>query len=412
MADALTELLELPQEEKVRLGAVHTSAEIAQQPFIWRDTAERFAGKRDEILDFLKKSKALTARGRIVMTGAGTSDYIGRCVEPALRTVLKAEARAVPSTEIVTLPEVAFIPKNHYLLVNFARSGNSPESVGSFRFANETASNVHHLAITCNREGKLAQFARENPEKAYSLLLHDRANDESLVMTSSFSGMVVAGLALAHVKRFRGFPKLAEKMAKAGERMLAKGADLAKTVAAMDFKRTVYLGTGALLGAATESALKGQESTSGDVISKVESFVGLRHGPQAVIHDDTLVVAYVSSDPYVRRYELDLLKENRAKGLGMMTVAVATESDDELDACVDEVIEIQPRGKKKLPDIARAPVDNIFGQMLGVFKSMELGYSPDAPSKTGVIHRVVEGISVYDRGKFSREGVFEVFAGR
>jgi len=412
MADALTELLKLPREERERLGAVHTPAEIAQQPFIWRDTAERFAVKRDEILDFLKKSKALTARGRIVMTGAGTSDYVGRCVEPALRTVLKAEARAVPSTEIVTLPEAAFLPKNHYLLVNFARSGNSPESVGSFRFANETASNVHHLAITCNRDGKLAQFARENPEKACSFLLHDKANDESLVMTSSFSGMVVAGLALAYIKRFRGFPKLAEKMAKAGERMLAKGADLAKTVAAMDFKRTVYLGTGALLGAATESALKSQESTSGDVISKVESFVGLRHGPQAVIHDDTLVVAYVSSDPYVRRYELDLLKENRAKGLGMMTVAVATESDDELDACVDEVIEIQPRGKKKLPDIARAPIDNIFGQMLGMFKSMELGYSPDAPSKTGVIHRVVEGISVYDRGKFSREGVFEVFAGR
>lgn len=412
MADALTKLLELPADEKERLGAVCTPEEIAQQPFIWRDTARRFAEHRVAILDFLKKSKALTARGRIVMTGAGTSDYVGRCVEPALRTVLKAEARAIPSTEIVTLPQVAFIPKNNYLLINFARSGNSPESVGSFRFANETATNVHHLAVTCNREGKLAQFAREDPEKAYSFLLHDKANDESLVMTSSFSGMVVAGLALAHIKQFRGFPKLAERIAKAGERVLAKGSDIAKKVAALDFKRTVYLGTGALLGAATESALKSQESTSGDVISKVESFVGLRHGPQAVIHEDTLVVAYVSSDPYVRRYELDLLKENHAKGLGMMTVAVTTETDDDLDACVDHVIEIEPRGRKKLPDIVRAPIDNIFGQMLGMFKSMELGYSPDAPSKTGVIHRVVEGISIYDREKHLADGSFEVFLGR
>lgn len=412
MADELKKLLDLPVAQKERLGAVHTPREIAQQPFIWRDTAARFAGQRDEIMAFLKKSRALTANGRIVMTGAGTSDYIGRCVEPALRTVLKAEARAVPSTDIVTWPEITFIPRKNYLLVNFARSGNSPESVGSFRFANETATNVHHLAITCNKDGKLAQFAREDPEKAYAFLLHDKSNDESLVMTSSFSGMVVAGLALAYARKFRSFPPLAEKIARAGERMLAKGSQVAKRTAELDFKRAVYLGSGALLGAAVESALKCQESTSGDVISKVESFVGLRHGPQAVIHDDTVVVAYVSSAPYARRYELDLLKENRAKGLGMRTIAVAARADADLADCVDEIIEVQPRGKGKLPDVLRAPVDTMFGQMLGMFKSMNLGYSPDAPSRTGVIHRVVEGIRIYDREKFRADGVFEVFAGR
>ncbi|MHC4711807.1 MAG: SIS domain-containing protein [Planctomycetota bacterium] len=412
MADAMKELLALPAQDREQLGAVHTPAEITQQPFIWRDTAERFAAKRDEILAWLKTSKCLTASGRIVMTGAGTSDYIGRCVAPALRAVLKAEAAAVPSTEIVTVPDVFFLPRKNYLLINFARSGNSPESVGSFRFANESKANVHHLAITCNENGKLAEFARNEPERAYAFILHPKSNDESLVMTSSFSGMVVAGLALAHMKKFRAFPRLAEKMAKAGERMLSKGSGSARKIARMDFKRAVYLGTGALLGAATESALKCQESTSGDVISKVESFVGLRHGPQAVIHEDTLVVAYVSSDPYVRRYEVDLLKENRGKGLGIYTIAVATQTDEELSGCVDEVIEVQPRGKKKIPDVCRAPIDNIFGQMLGMFKSMNLGYKPDAPSATGVIHRVVEGIQIYDREKYIKEGVFEVFIGR
>ena len=88
------------------------------------------------------------------------------------------------------------------------------------------------------------------------------------------------------------------------------------------------------------------------------------------------------------------------------------DSGERRDACADEVIEVQPRGKNKIPDVCRAPIDNIFGQMLGMFKSMALGYSPDAPSKEGVIHRVVEGISVYDREKFMSEGVFEVFVGR
>jgi tagatose-6-phosphate ketose/aldose isomerase len=412
MADALKNLLELPAAEKKRLGADSTPREIAQQPFIWRDTVERFAGKREEILAYLKASKCLTANGRIVMTGAGTSDYVGKCVEPALREVLRADARAVPSTDIVTHPQLAFLPKKSYVLVNFARSGNSPESVGSFRFATETATNIRHLAITCNKDGKLAQFAREQPQNAYAFILHEKSNDDSLVMTSSFSGMVVAGLALAYIKKFRKFQGISEKLAKAGERMLAKYSGLAHEVAQMDFKRAVYLGSAALYGAATESGLKIQEMTSGDVISKVESFVGLRHGPQAVIHEDTLVVAYVSSEPYARRYEVDLLKENRAKGLGMRTVAVTAQADHELAACVDDVVEVEPRGMKKIPDICRAPVDNIFGQMLGLFKSMALGYSPDAPSKTGVIHRVVEGISIYDRERFLKDGTFKVFVGR
>jgi len=412
MADALTRLVELPASEKKRLGADSTPREIQQQPFIWRDTVERFATKREEILEVLKASRCLAANGRIVMTGAGTSDYVGKSVEPALREILKADARAVPSTDIVTHPQAAFLPKKYYLLVNFARSGNSPESVGAFRLANDTATNVRHLAITCNKDGKLAQFAREQPDKAYAFMLHEKSNDESLVMTSSFSGMVVAGLALAYIKKFRRFETLSERMARAGERVLSKYSNLAEKIAQMDFKRAAYLGSAALYGAATESGLKIQEMTSGDVISKVESFVGLRHGPQAVIHEDTLVVAYVSSEPYARRYEVDLLKENRAKGLGMRTVAVTTQSDPDLAAAVDDVVEVEPRGKNKMPDVVRAPVDNVFGQMLGLFKSMALGYSPDAPSKTGVIHRVVEGISVYDREKFLKDGTFEVIIGR
>jgi tagatose-6-phosphate ketose/aldose isomerase len=412
MADALTKLVELPGPEKERLGAVHTPREIHQQPFIWRDTVQRFEAEREKILAVLEKARALAANGRIVMTGAGTSDYVGKCVEPAMREILKAEARAVPSTDIVTHPRLAFIPRKSYVLINFARSGNSPESVGSFRFANETADKVQHLAITCNANGKLAEFARQMPDKAYAFILHEKSNDESLAMTSSFSGMVVAGLAVAYVKKFRKFRTMSERMARAGERVLGKYSNLAKKLAEMEFKRIVYMGSGALFGAATESGLKVQEMTSGDVISKVESFVGLRHGPQAVIHGDTVVIAYVSNDPYVRRYEIDLLKENRTKGLAMRTVAVTSQADEELASCVDDIVEVEPRGKNKLPDIVRAPIDNCFGQMVGMFKSMALGYSPDSPSKTGVIHRVVEGIKIYDREQFEKDGTFKVFAGR
>ena len=35
-------------------------------------------------------------------------------------------------------------------------------------------------------------------------------------------------------------------------------------------------------------------------------------------------------------------------------------------------------------------------QILGFFKSLQLGLKPDAPSATGAITRVVEGVQIYD----------------
>ena len=61
----------------------------------------------------------------------------------------------------------------------------------------------------------------------------------------------------------------------------------------------------------------------------------------------------------------------------------------------------------KIPDLYR-PVENvIFGQLPGLFSSLQLGLKPDMPSPNGVINRVAQTIKNYEEawGLFTLHGV-------
>ena len=87
-------------------------------------------------------------------------------------------------------------------------------------------------------------------------------------------------------------------------------------VAKEPFKRALFLGSGSRLAAARESALKMLEMTAGRVATMSETYLGVRHGPMSYIHEDTLVVCFLSSDPTLRLYEADMLREFDQKELG------------------------------------------------------------------------------------------------
>jgi tagatose-6-phosphate ketose/aldose isomerase len=143
-----------------------------------------------------------------------------------------------------------------------------------------------------------------------------------------------------------------------------------------------------------------------------DSFLGLRHGPEAVIDPHTLVVTLLSEDPYKRKYEEELLEELYKKQLGLKTLAVVSKTNKVLEKTCDYILEYDPRGTLHLNDNVLAPVTVIPGQLLGLFKSLELGLRPDNPSEGGVIHRVVEGVTIYDPQKYYRNNQFDIVAKR
>ena len=56
---------------------------------------------------------------------------------------------------------------------------------------------------------------------------------------------------------------------------------------------------------------------------------------------------------------------------------------------------VAPAGVPVIADEYRAPVDVMFGQLLGLFGSIEWKLMPDSPSPEGVITRVVEKVNIY-----------------
>jgi len=144
---------------------------------------------------------------------------------------------------------------------------------------------------------------------------------------------------------------------------------------------------------ATESHLKLQELTDGKVICKHDSFLGFRHGPKAVTNDKTLIFYLLSNNHYVRQYETDLVR-SMAKGQQAMIEAGISETRfNELP--LDHFLYFS-EGDAKLTDEYFCVAGILPAQLLGFFKSCSLGLSPDAPSASGAISRVVEGVKIYE----------------
>jgi tagatose-6-phosphate ketose/aldose isomerase len=251
---------------------------------------------------------------------------------------------------------------------------------------------VAHLVITCNAQGAMAKLMHGQPQ-SYALVLDPATNDRGLAMTSSFSNMIVAGQALAYLDDLDGYGAMLKQLAEGAASLLPRAADAAAKLAKGGFTRVCFLGSGALRATAAESALKVQELTAGRIFTMSESFLGLRHGPLSFIDKQTLVVAYVASDAQRRSYESDLLRELHEKKLGATIAATGFGLTPDIFEVANVALDL---GKQHAPpDALRPPLDVIFGQLLGLFCSLEAGLKPDTPSPSGAISRVVSHVKIH-----------------
>ena len=366
----------------------HTYKEIKQQPRMWIKAYELIRDRKQEIASFVHKW--LDQGYQVVLTGAGTSAYVGDALESALFHTIFRSARSIATTDILTAPEHYFDDKSKVLLVSFARSGNSPESVGAVRAVEKTAGSVAHIIITCNALGQLALMQGEH---ILTVLLPPETNDLSLAMTSSYSTMLLSCSLIAHIDDIEAQEEHIQGLAKAVEAAMEKYESDIRQIAGMGFKRAVFLGSGPLKGVAEESRLKLQELTDGSVMCAFDSFLGFRHGPKAVVNGDTLIVYLLSDKPAVQRYELDLVRQIKALGYEMASILIC-QSRPAAECAGSLCIEI---GLPATMPECYSCVSYIFvAQLLGMFKSLDFGLSPDAPSISGNISRVVEGVTVYN----------------
>lgn len=380
-------------EEKMKeTSSTFTLTEIYQQPATWEKTCKQIAEHKDEIRKFI--DQVITQDDfDVILTGAGTSEFVGNALFPHLTQLLNYKAKSYGTTDIVATPEAYLSRTKPTLLISFGRSGNSPESVGAVDAAEAVCDNVYHLFVTCNKNGALSKRADET-ENCYAINLTDETHDQSFAMTSSFSNMYLATYLCFHLDELDDVIAKVQKIAAAGQGFLDNSYGVAqKIVDEYNFGRIVYLGSNTLKGTSQESALKMLELTAGRVVTMFDTPMGFRHGPKSIVDDTTLTVVYLSDDPYTRQYEVDLIKEMSGQRKGNKIVAVMSAQDDEVAALVDYTVVYGIDGASENVLLGLDYI--LFAQTLAVLKSLSLDITPDNPCPTGEVNRVVKGVILY-----------------
>lgn len=383
-----------------RLGATWTAKEIEQQPACWAKTQQIVSDMHEQISSFLRHALA-AENARVIFTGAGTSAFAGRALVPLLSRYVPRRMEAIATTDLVSCPQQYLSEDVPTLLVSFARSGNSPESVAALQVASECLSQCYHLVLTCNAEGHLYRFCQDS-QHALAVLTPAETNDQSLAMTSSFSSMMMAAVTI-----FAGLDKYSKDI----EEFCKKSADWFKqinqqfvdNIRAGQYQRVIYLGSGGLQGLAQESALKVLELTSGRIAAMYDSPLGFRHGPKAIVNSETLIFVFISNDPYTRKYDLDLLQELRSDNVASEIIAVSAYTEHTVTAGRHIIVP----GVAQSDDIGLLFAYLMLAQAFAFHNSIAVGNSPDNPSPSGEINRVVQGVTIYGFEKSLEGKIYE-----
>jgi tagatose-6-phosphate ketose/aldose isomerase len=380
LATAMLETFVAPDDHSAILES-WTRREIMQQPATLRATQVMLVATRDAIDAFVAPLLAVKDL-RIMLCGAGTSAFIGECLAPWLTATLGRPVEAVATTDIVGAPHLWLDAARPTLMVSFGRSGSSPESITAVDLADARLASVHHLVITCNAEGALSQRTGAN---VHVVQLPEATHDRAFAMTSSFTAMMLAALSI-----FTGIGAMNDRVDAIGDSVaaiLAEADGATAALAARDFERVVYLGSGVFQGLAREAALKLLELTDGAIPTAFDSALGFRHGPKTIVTPRTLVVVFVSNDPLTRLYDLDIVEELRADGHAGAVLAITAQDD------AGETLRVA--GATGFVDADLLFPYIVPAQLFGLHCALWLGRTPDRPNASGTVNRVVQGVRIH-----------------
>ncbi len=382
-------MLTLSDAELKELHAYHTVKEIRQQAIIWQEAFSLYSDKRNEINHFLNKIKKQHSQIRVIFSGAGTFAYVGDVLAPYFinHNSENFYFESIATTDIVSCPK-QYLKNTPTILVSFARSGNSPESLQAVKLAKQLVDDIYHLAITCASDGKLA-VALEAKENSYVLLMPSKANDKAFAMTSSFTSMLLSALLV-----FDNNHDLTEKqkiitdLTSVAEQIMHREDEIQDLVNT-NFKRVVYLGSGSLGALTREAQLKLLELTAGKIATAFDSSMGFRHGPKSFIDEQTIIFDFVSSDSYSQQYDIDIINEIHEDNIAAKIVAISTKK---INAEFEQfIVDCQ-----SIEDVYLSIAYIVFAQIFAVMTSLKLNNQPDTPSASGTVNRVVKGVSIHE----------------
>jgi len=340
----------------------HTLAEILSQPQTW---AKCLTGLQEsgQLSDLRKR---FAGGAECFFVGCGSSFYLAQSAAAAWSAITGLRARGVPASELLLFPDTLLAGTTdlvHLVPVLISRSGRTTEVLRAAEYLEGTR-HIRTLAITCGSGQPLEQAAS-------ATIQLPAADEQSTVMTRSFSSMLLATEALAaSVAGDHGFQQALGRMPALAEPLPVTLHDrILEFVGANQFADYVYLGQGPFYGLACEAALKITEMSC----SYAQPFHTLefRHGPKAILGPEVLVTFLLSESG--REAELNVLEE--VKQLGATTLVVTNTAGERERANADLLVELG----FDVPEYARLAAYIVAGQLLGLTTALKKGFNPDQP---------------------------------
>lgn len=367
--------------------------EIARQPDLWLEVFASLSAQREQLTSFI----APCLKGDIIVTGVGAYARAGDFVSGLLQEKWGTSVRSVATTDLLINPTHHLQlnslqeARSPLLLISCVPTGNKPESIAAVQLVSHLHPDARHLILTYNPDGTLTNMSVNHSLK---LLLPESGADDAEIKTGSLSGLVEALLLLGDCisvdpQVWTNAESLVKLSAKTATGLLAKQETLS-AIAQVDFKRLICLGSGPLLGLANDILTKTQQATNGNISGAADSYLGFRHNSHVLMDDDTLVLFLLNPDPYVARYEADVIDWVARDFSPLQTVGIGPQSPS---LPVDELISF-PVEKSALSWLSYF----VPGQLLAWQKALALE-SSETPIERNSHHRTTRGVKIYPFGK-------------
>jgi len=335
----------------------HTYQEIYAQ-------SDSFKGVNDSLAAVYNVLDQVFRQGQdydeLIFTGCGTSLYLAQSAAHAFSTYTNMSARAVPCSELYFFTET-YVKGKNVLVLPVTRKSYTTEvrmAIDKVRLL----PNVKTLSITCDIDSQ-----KYNDY----VILSPVAEEESVVMTRSFTSMLYLAIIMAmyvggrksEIEAMSGYDQTA--------RVLIAGMDaMAKKIVAENPELSLFvmLGQGVCYGVASESMNKIKEMS----ISHSEAYVNLeyRHGPMSLADQNTLILLHACSD--MQDYDVALLEQ--MKGFGAVTAVVGRNVTAKMPG-VDYKFDMP----EEFNDMQNAALIGIIGQFLGYYLAEKKNIDADYP---------------------------------
>jgi glucosamine--fructose-6-phosphate aminotransferase (isomerizing) len=342
-----------------KVRGASTRAEILSQPQCWKACFQALEKSR-QIEELAAKVRPETD---CLFIGCGSSYYVSQAAAASWQLITGRQARAIPASELLLFPGLVLNGASPCQPILVSRSGMSSEVVRAAEYL-ERQRDIRTLAISCGQHQPLDEICTDT---LYLL----PADEKSIVMTRSFSSMLLGAQALAAQVANR--QDIAEGLRRIPDRVQvildSVEERIQQFVESHTFADYVFLAQGPLFGIASEGQLKVKEMSCS--FAQVFHTLEFRHGPKAIAGPETLITFLLSESAYEE--ERKVLEE--MKSLGATTLVITNQADDAAKQNADFLLELH----LDAPECVRQAGYLVTCQLLGLYTGLKKGYDIDSP---------------------------------